>query len=130
MQHLRVEENPILEMPHLEAASILLVGPTLKKFNDRGVFQVPKSLMILRILFDRALFAWSLFHLYFNHSFIHRITLNYVSSACCFCILFVKYVLVPSDLVPLPYVSSFYSLPNFIGLFHKRFSVLTFTIRY
>lgn len=36
LQHLRVEENPILKMPHLEAASILLVGPTLKKFNDRG----------------------------------------------------------------------------------------------
>ncbi|KAL5977389.1 hypothetical protein ACLOJK_021735 [Asimina triloba] len=36
-QHLRVEENPILEMPHLEAASILLVGPTLKKFNDRDL---------------------------------------------------------------------------------------------
>lgn len=36
MQHLRVEENPILKMPHLEAASILLVGSTLKKFNDRG----------------------------------------------------------------------------------------------
>lgn len=36
-QHLRVEENPILKMPHLEAASILLVGPTLKKFNDRGI---------------------------------------------------------------------------------------------
>jgi hypothetical protein len=34
---LRVEENPILKMPHLEAASILLVGPTLKKFNDRGI---------------------------------------------------------------------------------------------
>jgi hypothetical protein len=24
-------------MPHLEAASILLIGPTLKKFNDRGM---------------------------------------------------------------------------------------------
>lgn len=36
LQHLRVEENPVLKMPHLEAASILLVGPTLKKFNDRG----------------------------------------------------------------------------------------------
>jgi hypothetical protein len=24
-------------MPHLEAASILLVGPTLKKYNDRGM---------------------------------------------------------------------------------------------
>jgi hypothetical protein len=35
-QNLRVEENPLLEMPHLEAASILLVGPTLKKFNDKG----------------------------------------------------------------------------------------------
>ncbi|KAG1348232.1 putative 187-kDa microtubule-associated protein AIR9 [Cocos nucifera] len=37
LEHLRVEENPILEMPHLEAASILLVGPTLKKFNDRDL---------------------------------------------------------------------------------------------
>ncbi|KAK6150135.1 hypothetical protein DH2020_017660 [Rehmannia glutinosa] len=36
LQHLRVEENPILKMSHLEAAAILLVGPTLKKFNDRG----------------------------------------------------------------------------------------------
>lgn len=32
-----MEENPILKMPHLEAASILLVGPTLKKYNDRGM---------------------------------------------------------------------------------------------
>ena len=38
LQHLRVEENPILQISHLEAASILLVGPTLKKFNDRGLF--------------------------------------------------------------------------------------------
>lgn len=37
LQHLRVEENPILKMSHLEAMSILLVGPTLKKFNDRGI---------------------------------------------------------------------------------------------
>ncbi|KDP34944.1 hypothetical protein JCGZ_09232 [Jatropha curcas] len=37
LEHLRVEENPILKMPHLEAASILLVGPTLKKFNDRDL---------------------------------------------------------------------------------------------
>ncbi|CAN1812949.1 187-kDa microtubule-associated protein AIR9 [Linum perenne] len=36
LEHLRVEENPILKVPHLEAASILLIGPTLKKFNDRG----------------------------------------------------------------------------------------------
>ncbi|KZV48806.1 hypothetical protein F511_09227 [Dorcoceras hygrometricum] len=35
--HLRVEENPILKMSHLEAASILLVGPTLKKLNDRDL---------------------------------------------------------------------------------------------
>lgn len=35
-QHLRVEENPIMQIPHLEAACILLYGPTLKKFNDRG----------------------------------------------------------------------------------------------
>ena len=40
LQHLRVEENPILKMPHLEAACILLVGPTLKKFNDRGIFHL------------------------------------------------------------------------------------------
>ncbi|KAG5254640.1 187-kDa microtubule-associated protein [Salix suchowensis] len=37
LEHLRVEENPILKIPHLEAASILLVGPTLKKFNDRDL---------------------------------------------------------------------------------------------
>lgn len=36
MQHLRLEENPILEIPHVEAASLLLVGPTLRKFNNRG----------------------------------------------------------------------------------------------
>jgi Leucine-rich repeat (LRR) protein len=36
LEHLRVEENPLLKISHLEAASILLVGPTLKKFNDRG----------------------------------------------------------------------------------------------
>ncbi|KAJ1437037.1 Leucine-rich repeat [Sesbania bispinosa] len=37
LEHLRVEENPILKMPHLEAASILLVGPTLKRYNDRDL---------------------------------------------------------------------------------------------
>ncbi|GLT97098.1 hypothetical protein SLE2022_146820 [Rubroshorea leprosula] len=37
LEHLRVEENPILKMSHLEAASILLVGSTLKKFNDRDL---------------------------------------------------------------------------------------------
>ncbi|KAL2327482.1 hypothetical protein Fmac_020909 [Flemingia macrophylla] len=37
LEHLRVEENPILKMPHLEAASVLLVGPTLKKYNDRDL---------------------------------------------------------------------------------------------
>ncbi|XP_031130029.1 187-kDa microtubule-associated protein AIR9 [Ipomoea triloba] len=37
LEHLRVEENPILKMSHLEAMSILLVGPTLKKFNDRDL---------------------------------------------------------------------------------------------
>ncbi|KAF5752705.1 microtubule-associated protein [Tripterygium wilfordii] len=37
LEHLRVEENPILKMRHLEAASILLIGPTLKKFNDRDI---------------------------------------------------------------------------------------------
>jgi hypothetical protein len=31
-----LEENPILEMQHVEAAAILLAGPTLKKFNDKG----------------------------------------------------------------------------------------------
>ena len=31
-----LEENPISEMQHLEAAVILLAGPTLKKFNDKG----------------------------------------------------------------------------------------------
>ncbi|XP_050222045.1 187-kDa microtubule-associated protein AIR9 isoform X2 [Mercurialis annua] len=37
LEHLRVEENPVLKMPHVEAASVLLVGPTLKKFNDRDL---------------------------------------------------------------------------------------------
>lgn len=37
LEHLRVEENPILQKAHVEAASILLVGPTLKKFNDRDL---------------------------------------------------------------------------------------------
>ncbi|KAH0932660.1 hypothetical protein HID58_009777 [Brassica napus] len=37
LEHLRVEENPLLKIPHLEAASILLVGPSLKKFNDRDL---------------------------------------------------------------------------------------------
>ncbi|XP_022748727.1 187-kDa microtubule-associated protein AIR9-like isoform X2 [Durio zibethinus] len=37
LEHLRVEENAILKMPHLEAASILLAGPTMKKFNDRDL---------------------------------------------------------------------------------------------
>ncbi|CAN8287520.1 unnamed protein product [Cochlearia groenlandica] len=37
LEHLRVEENPLLKISHLEAASILLVGPTLKKFNDRDL---------------------------------------------------------------------------------------------
>ncbi|XP_057433687.1 187-kDa microtubule-associated protein AIR9 isoform X2 [Lotus japonicus] len=37
LEHLRVEENPILKMPHVEAASILLVGPTLKRYNDRDL---------------------------------------------------------------------------------------------
>ncbi|KAL6540724.1 hypothetical protein OROMI_024607 [Orobanche minor] len=33
LEHLLVEENPILMMSHLEAAAILLIGLTLKKFN-------------------------------------------------------------------------------------------------
>ncbi|VVB02098.1 unnamed protein product [Arabis nemorensis] len=37
LEHLRVEENPLLKISHLEAATILLVGPTLKKFNDRDL---------------------------------------------------------------------------------------------
>ncbi|KAG2296584.1 hypothetical protein Bca52824_043253 [Brassica carinata] len=37
LEHLRVEENPLLKISHVEAASILLVGPTLKKFNDRDL---------------------------------------------------------------------------------------------
>lgn len=48
LQHLRVEENPILKMSHLEAASILLVGPTLKKFNDRGIL-IPSFNIIVTI---------------------------------------------------------------------------------
>ncbi|KAL9252679.1 187-kDa microtubule-associated protein AIR9-like protein [Drosera capensis] len=39
LEHLSLEENPILRMPHLEAASILVVGPTLKKFNDRDLLK-------------------------------------------------------------------------------------------
>jgi len=41
-----VEENPILKMPHLEAASILLVGLTLKKFNDRGILGMFRNAFI------------------------------------------------------------------------------------
>lgn len=44
LEHLRVEENPILKMPHLEAASILLVGPTLKKFNDRDLAREERAI--------------------------------------------------------------------------------------
>ncbi|KAL8108441.1 187-kDa microtubule-associated protein AIR9 isoform X1 [Apium graveolens] len=44
LEHLRVEENPILKMSHLEAASILLVGPTLKKFNDRDLSRDEKAI--------------------------------------------------------------------------------------
>ncbi|PKA57004.1 hypothetical protein AXF42_Ash002308 [Apostasia shenzhenica] len=47
LEHLRVEENPILRIPHVEAASILLVGPTLKKFNDRDLS--PKELEIAKL---------------------------------------------------------------------------------
>jgi hypothetical protein len=38
-------------MTHLEAASILLVGPTLKKFNDRGMSKHVSSVS-LRFLID------------------------------------------------------------------------------
>ncbi|CAA0823754.1 187-kDa microtubule-associated protein AIR9, partial [Striga hermonthica] len=37
LEHLRIEENPILKMSHVEAAAILLIGSTLKKFNDRDL---------------------------------------------------------------------------------------------
>ncbi|MCO5613042.1 hypothetical protein L7F22_067316 [Adiantum nelumboides] len=37
LEHLRLEENPISEMQHVEAAAILLAGPTLKKFNDKDL---------------------------------------------------------------------------------------------
>ncbi|KAH7307676.1 hypothetical protein KP509_22G071800 [Ceratopteris richardii] len=37
LEHLRLEENPISEMEHVEAAAILLCGPTLKKFNDKDL---------------------------------------------------------------------------------------------
>ena len=40
LQHLRLEDNPILDMPHAEAASILIVGMTLKRFNNRGKYFV------------------------------------------------------------------------------------------
>lgn len=57
-QHLRVEENPILKMPHLEAASILLAGPTLKKFNDRGTYSMMIWFNILSVFpFYRFLFV-------------------------------------------------------------------------
>ncbi|CAH9134676.1 unnamed protein product [Cuscuta epithymum] len=44
LEHLRIEENPILKLSHLEAMSILLVGPTLKKFNDRDLSREEISL--------------------------------------------------------------------------------------
>ncbi|CAM6071507.1 unnamed protein product [Sphagnum tenellum] len=38
LQHLRLEENPILQQGfHPEAQAIMLVGPSLKKFNDRDL---------------------------------------------------------------------------------------------
>lgn len=37
LEHLRLEENPISDMRHVEAAAILLAGPTLKKFNDKDL---------------------------------------------------------------------------------------------
>lgn len=43
-------------MPHLEAASILLVGPTLKKFNDRGmlVYLTFFTLVFMRMRFSQS----------------------------------------------------------------------------
>lgn len=46
-----MEENPILKMLHLEAASILLVGPTLKKYNDRGMHSEVILILSLRYVF-------------------------------------------------------------------------------
>jgi hypothetical protein len=37
LEHLRLEENPILNAFHVEAQAILLVGPTLKKFNNLDI---------------------------------------------------------------------------------------------
>ncbi|KAL0926511.1 hypothetical protein M5K25_002750 [Dendrobium thyrsiflorum] len=47
LEHLRLEENPILRVLHVEAASILLVGPTLKKFNDRDLS--PEELEVAKL---------------------------------------------------------------------------------
>ncbi|PWA68234.1 outer arm dynein light chain 1 protein [Artemisia annua] len=43
---LAASKNPILEMANVEAASILLVGPTLKKFNDIDLS--PKKITICK----------------------------------------------------------------------------------
>ncbi|KAH7286153.1 hypothetical protein KP509_33G060400 [Ceratopteris richardii] len=37
LEHLRLEANPILDIPHVEAASILVVGETLKRFNNHDL---------------------------------------------------------------------------------------------
>ncbi|WJX76687.1 hypothetical protein P8452_60075 [Trifolium repens] len=60
LEHLRVEENPILKMPHLEAASILLVGPTLKKYNDRDLSREEMAIARLHIQLCALEMVWSL----------------------------------------------------------------------
>ncbi|KAH7366332.1 hypothetical protein KP509_18G073100 [Ceratopteris richardii] len=37
LEHLRLEENPISDMEHVKVIAILLVGPSLKKFNNRDL---------------------------------------------------------------------------------------------
>ncbi|XWS66802.1 hypothetical protein CRYUN_Cryun05aG0232000 [Craigia yunnanensis] len=73
MQHLGVEEKPILKIPHLEAASILLGGPTLMKFTDR-----------VEILIDLSRDELALAKHYPAHTaFVHKGWLGvYPSGAC------------------------------------------------
>lgn len=37
LEHLRIEGNPLDSNPHIVSAALLLVGPTLQKFNDRAI---------------------------------------------------------------------------------------------
>lgn len=63
LQNLRLEENPILDLPHVEAAFMLLVGPNLKKFNDRGriLFSAP-----LVTSFPVSEIIWNLMNIFFR----------------------------------------------------------------